>query len=525
MSLIACRALPGWLTALAATILLGLVATASPARAEWLRGESEHFVVYGDTSAGAMRDYVRKVERFDSLLRLYFPSTNLNQTVRLPIYLADGRADMRQVWPDMSSGIGGFYTPGEERIFAVVDQRRSEGDSTLFHEYAHHFMLENFASAYPGWFVEGFAEYFATADLTPGRMKVGLFSPGRMNSLTETNAWVPMEDVLRSRSSALTAGQGPAYYAQAWALTNYLMSTPERKQQLSRYLAAVSGGIDPIAALDGTIDRTPDELGRDVRSYLGRITYFTLQQSFPPAEVTVTPLSPGARAVVWLDLRLTRFVAEADRPANLAEARAAAARYPDDPMVGRVLAMAALDMEDWSAARAAAGAVIAGHPDDAEAQRLLARALMEEGDTLADTDPDGRDTLYRQARSALARAYQSDPLDFRIYMALNKSRRGAGDYPNDNDLETLRVAAVLAPQVTNVRYQAAQALMVRGDYLEAVTLLAPVANSPHGGESLAPVRALLVEAYSKAGLSAPSEDAPPEGADEGTRDSGDASGE
>lgn len=47
-------------------------------------------------------------------------------------------------------------------------------------------------------------------------------------------------------------------------------------------------------------------------------------------------------------------------------------------------------------------------------------------------------------------------------------------------------------------------------YVEAAYVLGPIANNPHGGESLAPVRRLLAEAREKAGLPPLSPDAPPE---------------
>ena len=59
-----------------AVALAALVAFASPARAEWLRAETEHFVIVGDTSRGEISEYARKVERFDALLRMFLPPTN-----------------------------------------------------------------------------------------------------------------------------------------------------------------------------------------------------------------------------------------------------------------------------------------------------------------------------------------------------------------------------------------------------------------------------------------------------------------
>jgi tetratricopeptide (TPR) repeat protein len=491
-----------------AVALVGLATT--PARAEWLKAESPHFVVYGDVGEGDLRNYVRKVERFDALLRLWFPVQTDIEAPKLSIYLADGSKDMRKIWPDIPSNVGGFYTPGEERIFAVTGGRGAENDQTLFHEYCHHFMQQYLTAAYPGWFVEGFAEYFATAELTPGHMRVGLPSPGRMNSLTMgANTWLPMETVLRSRSLEI-GSRGHFYYAQSWALTNYFMSTPERRAALGRYLGAVMNGGDPIASVQPATGRTPIQLQDDVRAYISSRTNFLSQDhEFTAAEVTITRMPPSARDLVWLDLRLARYVPEELRAGNLAEAERAAARYPNDALAARALAQAHMDMQqDEDAVRVLDVAVSAGL-DDAPTLRMQAVAMMDLGDTLEETDFDRKTQLYGRARSALARAYQKDASDYRIYLALSRSREDAPGFPTDNDLDTLRFGSDLAPQVQGMSLRTAQALMSRGHYGEAIRYLTPVANNPHGGEGLAPVRALLAEAKSKAGLAPAADDAPP----------------
>lgn len=490
------------------TVALAMAAltlfVAAPAHAEWRKATSEHFVVYGDINEGALRNYTQKVERFDRMLRLWFPPRDASLIApRLPIYLADGRTDMQKIWPDIPANVGGFYTPGEERIFAVTGGTGSDNDNTLFHEYAHHYMQQNMTGAYPGWFVEGFAEFFATADLSPGRMRVGLFDAGRMNSLTMGfNTWMPMDQLLRSRSYD-TGSRGHFYYAQSWALTHYLMSTPERRAKLGRYLAAVmTEGRNPVEALQGTIDRTPEQLQDDVRRYLnGSINFLSQAQEFPPVDVVIERLSPAEAELVWLDLRLARFVPEERRAGNLAEAQRVAGRYPGDPFAARVLAQAYLDMKQPEDAVGVMRPIVEAHPDEPLGQRFFAVTLMDAGDAVEDSDRSA--TLYAEARRALGRAYAADALDYRTYLALARSRRGAGNYPTDNDVEILLTGAQLAPQISSLRFQTAQVMMHRGRYREAVAYLQPLANNPHGGDNLTAVRDLLTEATEKAGMAAP----------------------
>lgn len=191
-------------------LAIAVAAAFSPglARAEWLRAESPHFVIYGDKSEGEIREYARKVERFHAMLERFMPPRNAEIVApKLNVYITNGLADMRQIWPGMPDTVAGFYSRSYDGIYAVSDDRRG-GDETLFHEYAHHYMYQHQNDAYPGWFVEGFAEYFAPSDMRMGQIRYGLWRDGRVQALNDPRDWVPMEDLLRSRLRMGSARQG-----------------------------------------------------------------------------------------------------------------------------------------------------------------------------------------------------------------------------------------------------------------------------------------------------------------------------
>ena len=72
--------------ALAATVLMLLAV--SPARADWLRAESERFIIYSDGDERTLRHYVQKLETFDRVLRLFMGlSMDEAPPRKLPIYL------------------------------------------------------------------------------------------------------------------------------------------------------------------------------------------------------------------------------------------------------------------------------------------------------------------------------------------------------------------------------------------------------------------------------------------------------
>lgn len=520
-----------------AVIALAMFAPA-PAWAQWLRAETDHFIIYGGTSERALRAYAEKVERFDFFLRTYYPIAVDHEIPKLDIYLADGRRDMLQAEPGIDASVAGFYSPNSSRIHAVVDTRSDMGDHVMFHEYGHHFMFQMAGAAYPSWFVEGFAEYYATADVRPDRIQFGRHSEGRMLMFVQqpVNSWAPMADVLKWRISDSGRYRAGDYYAQAWGLTHYFMSTPERTRMLGQYLAAVSRGEDSVTAMQATTGRTPEQLRTDMRLYLaGSVQYHTPQIEIPAPRVEITRLSPSESELAWLNLRLDREPVKVEpiEPRDGETDRARARR--EQMMRENAEHRAELIREALAAGERHGGSRIGllvkarghrleGRPQagfevlepvlttdesDPDTLRLAAELLLDMARTEA--DPGQATGRRREAVAYLARALDADPLDFRIYRALNESRAGERGYPSDNDISTLEVGTTLAPQSFDMRMRLGRAYMARGLYAEAIGIVQPVANSPHGGSWATRAKALIASAQTAMGQAAdPVEEAPVE---------------
>ena len=526
----------GFLRTLAVGLTLLIACAASPAWAQWLRAETDHFIIYGDTSERALRAYAEKVERFDFFLRTYYPIAVDHEIPKLEIYLAEGRRDMLEAEPGIGASVGGFYSPNSSRIHAVVDTKSDGGDHVMFHEYGHHFMFQMAGAAYPSWFVEGFAEYYATADVRPDRIQFGRHSEGRMLMFVRqpVNSWAPMADVLKWRISDSGRYRAGDYYAQAWGLTHYFMSTPERTQMLGQYLAAVMRGEDSVVAMQAATGRTPEQLQNDMRLYLsGPIQYHTPQIEIPTPKVEITRLSPSESELAWLDLRLDRQPVKvepiepregetdrararreemmresAEHRAELIRDALAAGERPSGSRIGLLVKARAHRLEGRSQTGfEVLEPVLTADESDPETLRLAAELLLDMAGTEA--DPAQATGHRREAVAYLARALDSDPLDFRIYRALNESRAGQPGYPTDNDLKTLEVGSTLAPQSFDMRMRLGRAYMTRGLHAEAIEIVQPVANNPHGGSWATRAKALIASAQTAMGQTAdPVEETP-----------------
>ena len=122
----------------------------TPARAEWRRAESPHFVLYGNLSEGELRRRILQLEDFDHLLRLIIAVTEPPAPNKLQVYIVANGQDLRRI-QQVPAGIAGFYTATPDGIGAFIDNsEESSGNEILFHEYAHHFMMQYRPNAYPG---------------------------------------------------------------------------------------------------------------------------------------------------------------------------------------------------------------------------------------------------------------------------------------------------------------------------------------------------------------------------------------
>ncbi|QTC91555.1 DUF1570 domain-containing protein [Brevundimonas goettingensis] len=390
--------------------------TPASALAEWRRAQSEHFVVYSDGSERALRDYTAKLERFDSLLTARMGGARA-EARRLPVYLVgDGRA-LRVAVPGLPPGIAGYYSSSSTDVFAVLI--RGESDDILLHEYSHHVMARAGDVPYPGWFREGFAEFFATATVSEsGAASFGLPNAGRLQALAQQR-WLPMDVVLRADGSLGVAGQQQMgmYYAQSWALTHWLLADPARIRSLSSYVTAVNGGQDPVAAWQAIFGMTPDQLTAQLRAHVrNRLTYATLD--IPPIRpvITVTTLSPAADTVILPAINARSWNPEAtDGPALLATLRAAAARFPDDPLALVAVGRAEMRWGDEAAAETALTHALDLQADDVEGLILMADLATRRGRDA--TDDAERTRQFELAQGFVARALEADPTDQRVYNA------------------------------------------------------------------------------------------------------------
>jgi Flp pilus assembly protein TadD len=482
---------------------------ATPAAAAWRQAESPNFILYSEASEERIREQAALLEDYQAFLRLLTGVDDPPAPNKLRVYLARDRGQLNMV-RDMPAATRGFYTASSSGLAAFVDDRGGRfgvtDDEILFHEIAHHFMLQYRPMAYPPWFVEGFAEYVMTAKLRPGTIEFGQPSANRA-MLLNREPWLPIEKILFERPPRNTRERA-LFYAQSWLLTHYLMRDDLRRIQFKAFMAATAAGTPArpaFAAQFGDLKA----FNKGLETYAARqMTYSRLTRSSAATrpDIRITTLPRSADELLLAEAAL--YVGQSGDYARavLAKVRSEAARHPGDAYAKRVLAAAEVLHGDPARGEALLDELLAAAPTDAELIYLKGMRHLIAGRSDAAT----RKPRFAQARTWFARAHKADGNHWRALARYAESLTTDARFNSENTLNILLIAHELAPQVVELTMNAANLLMLRGRHGEAEALLLPLASHPHNDALAAAAQALLDKVRAGAGAK-PKPASPPTG--------------
>lgn len=509
-------------------LALALALVPGVARADWYEASTQHFVVYADQRPERVEKFAGELERFDKAVRYLMrwrddPVTRPN---RLTVYVVGDREDVSKLAGNRM--IAGFYKPRAGGSLAVVPRRSGSGAETdldaqsiLLHEYTHHLMWSIAPDAvHPSWFIEGFAELFATADFKDGgAVALGLPPQYRARTLMSGNN-LPIEKMLVADTLKLTPLQRDALYGRGWLLTHYCVIAKKCGAQLAAYLAAMSAGKPSLEAAQafGDLGAFDKALERYKRGGIG--AFLVEPVGAAKVEVALRKLTAGEAATMDVRIRSKNGVNAKTAPAVYADAQKAAAAYPNDAGAQIVLAETAYDVRDFAAAEAAADRAIAANPQASEAYLYKAMARI----AIAHKARDRSKETLGAIRKIIAQGNRLETEDPKLLILYYRSFVDFGLPPNENAKLGLAHAFDLAPQDDRLRFNTARMYLTDGNNAEARRLLAPLAYSPHG-RGLAQRAAAMIATIDKGDVQGAIKSLDNEGnAPDDTPDDGEASG-
>lgn len=485
-----------------------MVASTGPLSAEtWHRADTDNFIIFSTGKSDDLRDRAIKLERFDALMRMRYRIPATPSPNRLIVYLLDDERDVMQALACRNrGGVAGFYSDRLEGSYFVSHRRRQsdknalQPQEVLFHEYGHHFMFRYFPFAYPGWYREGFAEYYATTEFDEdGNWNYGKPPRYRGSSLIGGRQ-IPVAKMLTKAQSDLSPEESYQVYTRGWLLTHMLHSDPDKNRQLSQYLAEIARGESrEIAAKNafGDFGRLERELrkymgesptyirGREPITYSGKLSVVTLDdigsdleqlrlsnsRSCDRKEIVSKLESLAEKATERVDVKIEL----ADAYHSLAhenERDAEVEANEDLPEDAEKVDIA----PDMTRALAIVDEALALEPENARANALKAEFLL---DIAQHSDEPG---YWGQARNHAIKANQANPdnpFPLKLYY---DSYVEAGNEVPDEARAALSRAFELAPEVNSLRIQFALDLAMQGEFDRAISTVEFLLGSPHASK-------------------------------------------
>ncbi|WP_439389805.1 hypothetical protein [Ideonella sp. YS5] len=480
-----------------ALALAGCLAAAPTLAGGWLLAESEHFTLYSSAQESVTRDYLKQLEAFRwlGLKLLGADDKNVRTQGRSEIQLLEGQSALHELRPTLPYNVAGAYYFCAEGSLMYATQARTLGPDgwdtsrlVLQHEYAHQLMFQYATRAYPGWYVEGFAEYMGTAAYEDGAISLGGQHQDRLPILA-TPPWLPFEDVLRWNSrdwKQLNRFEVDRLYAQSWLLTHYMLSESKRTQALADYFARVGAGEDSVAAFESATGITVADLIKTLNAYRRALPMVKIRSAeIPVPTIRMSPLSEEATKLA-LDSGVLRTCPKPEVAQEILERLRSQASKPS-PAAGLqlslVLARAEALFGDPAAAVKRLEGIVGAEDAPHEAHYLMARALTRQADQWKG---DEQRAALDKARSHLFKAYRlkkDDPPTL-YFLAQAVARNGM----DKNALNAAQAARLLAPSVPEYALFEARADLEMGDRERAVRALIPLATDPHQPERAERVR-------------------------------------
>jgi tetratricopeptide (TPR) repeat protein len=473
-----------------------LLLLSTPAEAAWREAKTRHFVIYSSGDEKALRDFAIKVERFDTVLRGRFAVSDNETSQRLTIFLLSSAEEVERAYGGgkNSRNVAGFYNGSVTDSLAVVNRVKSneegvlDGDTILFHEYTHHFMLHYFPAAYPAWYVEGFAEFLATTEFTPeGNAKIGLPAYHRSYGLLLGKTF-SSEQLFTKNVADVALDDQDAFYGRSWLMVHYLDRASGREKQLLNYLREINNGkasIDAARLIFGDLK----QLDKELASYLkGKIGYATLRKPTPlPNDITITTLDAANAALIPLRLRSMRGVDLEEAKALVPKFKVIAEKFPTSGEAWYWLAQGYAYANRDGDAQVALDTALKINPTFARA--LLLRGEIAVRKLITDKNDDA--AAWKAARALIAKANRADTNDPLPLYRYYQSWRQQGITPNQPSKDGLRRVFELAPEDGDVRMNFAALLAEQEEYARAINVIKPLAFDPHANSESNVARTML----------------------------------
>jgi tetratricopeptide (TPR) repeat protein len=311
---------------IAPTPLLG----AAKDEPKWIEVHSTHFSVLTDAGDKRGREVALRMEQMRTVFGQLLLKDKLKMSVPITIVALKSDKQYGSVAPSKQSMAGGFYIPGSDRVYIVLNLFETDPWRAIAHSLAHYFLNYNYPPT-QGWFDEGLAEYFGSIyigkqvelggdpELAP-EWHEDIFDnmqrdPNVRQSLTQllsSPVWMSMVDLFTMKHDGSGVREGThntLYYAQSWMVVHYLINKNKLPEAGTYFDLVLNQKMAPDKAMVQAFDMSPAQMEEAVKTYFNSLSGLgiALDQSKKPTGDPADNQQPDRTAVPFAvdDLGLT----------------------------------------------------------------------------------------------------------------------------------------------------------------------------------------------------------------------------
>jgi tetratricopeptide (TPR) repeat protein len=278
---------------LPAMLLTILVSTSTPAAEQtpWLEIHSTHFTVITDAGDKKGREVALRFEQMRAVFASLLAKDHLNQPLPLTILAFRNDKLYYQIAPlrqGQPIDVPGFFLPGEDQNFIVLNLFEEESWRSVAHDFAHLLLNYNYPPA-QGWFDEGLAEYFSSVRVDNKQVEIGgdpelrasvsqdllqnqieSHPPKSLTELLGVQVWLSIPDLFTMKHDTFTYTEGThhtLFYAESWMVMHYLLHQKKLPETGAYFDLVLNQKVPAEEAIQKAYGVSPVQIEQAVKDY------------------------------------------------------------------------------------------------------------------------------------------------------------------------------------------------------------------------------------------------------------------
>jgi tetratricopeptide (TPR) repeat protein len=287
---------------------------------KWIEVHSTHFSVLTDGSEKRGREVALRMEQMRSVFGQLILKDKLKMPVPITVVALKSDKQYGLIAPAKQSMAAGFYVPGSDRVYIVLNLFEADPWQAVAHPLAHYLLNFNYPPA-QGWFDEGLAEYFGSIhigkqveiggdpELQPewhedifDEMRRDSKKPQSLTQLLSSPVWMSMADLFTMKHDSSGTREGThntLYYAQSWMVVHYLANKNKMPEVGTYFDLALNQKVPVEKAVVQAFDMSPEQMEQAVKTYFNTLSGLgiALDQSKKPVGNPVDIQQPDHFAI------------------------------------------------------------------------------------------------------------------------------------------------------------------------------------------------------------------------------------